>query len=51
MSFLKASQAPAANRRPRFPLGGFWGFEYLTCAQPVAPAAVGWARRSAAYTL
>jgi hypothetical protein len=39
------NQAPAPNRRPRFPLGGLGGFEYLTCAPSASPAAVGEARR------
>ena len=45
MSFLKANKTPPPNRRPRFPLGGLWGFEYLVCAQLVSLAAVGEAQR------
>ena len=37
--------APAPNRRPRFPLGGLGAFEYLVCAPPPSPAAIGEARR------
>jgi hypothetical protein len=39
--------APAPNRRPRFPLGSSAWFDYLFCAPPVSPAAVGETRRSA----
>jgi hypothetical protein len=46
-----SNEAPAPNRRPRFPLGGVGGFEYRICAQPSAPAAVGEAQRSAAPSL
>jgi len=42
-----ANKAPAPNRRPRFPLGGTVGFEYLVSAPPAVPAAVGEAQRSA----
>src|ERR1041385_9214156 len=40
-----AHEAPAPNRRPRFPLGGPEAFEYRGCAPPSCPAAVGEARR------
>ena len=39
------NKAPAPNRRPLFPLGGSALFDYLFCAPPAAPAAVGEARR------
>ncbi len=42
-----SNKAPAPNRRPRFPLGGFGEFEYPVGARPASPAAVGEARRSA----
>jgi hypothetical protein len=41
------NQAPAPNRRPRFPLGGLPRIVYLVCAPPASPAAVGEARRYA----
>jgi SmpA / OmlA family len=39
------NQAPAPNRRPRFPLGGLGLFGYSVCAPPVSSAAVGEAQR------
>jgi hypothetical protein len=39
------NNAPAPNRRPRFPLGGQEQFEYHICAPPASPAAVGQAHR------
>jgi hypothetical protein len=39
--------APAPNRRPRFLLGTSAGFEYIVCAPPACPAAVGEAQRYA----
>lgn len=44
-TLTRAEQAPAPNRRPRFPLGASRQFEYLVCAPPAAPAAVGEAQR------
>ena len=41
------NQAPAPNRRPRFPLSGVGEFDDLICAPPASPAAVGEAQRSA----
>jgi len=43
---LRPNEAPAPNRRPRFPLGGSKKFEYRFCAPPSSPAAVGEAQRS-----
>jgi hypothetical protein len=40
-----ANEAPAPNRRPRFPLGAAQSLEYLVCAPPAVSAAVGEARR------
>jgi hypothetical protein len=40
------NQAPAPNRRQRFPLGGLLKFEYSFCALPARWAAVGEARGS-----
>lgn len=45
--FAICPNAPAPNRRPRFPLGGLVWFEYVFCAPPASTAAVGEARRSA----
>jgi signal peptidase I len=42
------NKAPAPNRRLHSPLGGLGEFEYLVCAPPASPAAVGEAQRSAA---
>jgi len=39
------NEAPAPNRRLRFPVGGFSQFDRAVCAPPAAPAAVGDARR------
>jgi hypothetical protein len=41
----RANNAPAPNRRPRFPLGGPGEFEYPVGARPASPAAVGEAQR------
>ncbi len=41
----RASNAPAPNRRPRFPLGGEGVFVYHFCAPTAFPAAVGEAQR------
>lgn len=41
-----ANQAPAPNRRPRFPLGALPPFVYSFCAPPTSSAAVGEAQRS-----
>jgi hypothetical protein len=41
----RPNNAPAPNRRPLIPLGGFAGFDYLFFAPPASPAAVGEARR------
>lgn len=41
------NEAPAPNRRPRFPLGAARAFVYHSSAPPAVPAAVGEARRSA----
>lgn len=38
--------APPPNRRLRFPIGTSARFDYLFCAPPASPAAVGEARRS-----
>jgi len=38
------NEAPAPNRRPRFPLGGWPEFEHFVAAPPASPAAVGEAR-------
>jgi len=46
---MKPNQAPAPNRRPRFPLGSPEEFEYPVCAPSASPAAVGEAQRSAAH--
>jgi hypothetical protein len=46
MSPRKANNAPAPNRRPRFPFGSLVEFEYVFCAPPASSAAVGEARRS-----
>ena len=40
-----SNEAPAPNRRPRFPLGGLVQFEYVVCAPPISSAAVGEAQR------
>jgi hypothetical protein len=42
---MPLNQAPAPNRRPPFPLASLGEFEYLVCAPPAFPAAVGEARR------
>lgn len=42
---MSANQAPAPNRRPRFPLRTLGEFDYLVCASPSVPAAVGEAQR------
>jgi hypothetical protein len=39
------NKAPAPNRRPRSPLGGWSGFGHSVCAQPASPASVGEAQR------
>jgi hypothetical protein len=39
------NQAPAPNRRQRFPLDALRGFVYLFRAPPASPTAVGEARR------
>jgi hypothetical protein len=39
------NKAPAPNRRRRFPIGILGEFDYLVCAPPACPAAVGEARR------
>ena len=44
-SLVKEIEAPAPNRRPRFPLMAFSPFLYLCCALPSSPTAVGKARR------
>jgi hypothetical protein len=41
----KPSEAPAPNRRPRFPLGALGELVYLFSASPASPAAAGEARR------
>ncbi len=41
------NQAPAPNRRPRFPSGAWFRFQSSFCAPPSSPAAVGEARRYA----
>ena len=41
----RSNKAPAPSRRPRFPLGSLQEFEYLVCAPPASPAAVGEAQR------
>jgi hypothetical protein len=41
------NEAPAPNRRPRFPLGGLGDSDYAVCAPSASPAAVGEARRYA----
>ena len=41
----RLNNAPAPNRRPRFPLGDLEEFEHLVCAPPASPAAVGEAQR------
>jgi hypothetical protein len=41
----RSGYAPAPNRRPRFVLGTLAEFDYLVCAPPASPAAVGEARR------
>jgi hypothetical protein len=51
MTILSPNKAPAPNRRPRFPLGGLVTFDYLLCAPPSSPEAVGEAQRSAATRL
>lgn len=43
----KPNKAPAPNRRPRFPFAALPWFDYLFCAPPSSPAAVGEAQRSA----
>ena len=40
-----SNQAPAPNRRPRFPLGVPDEFVYHFCAPPASSAAVGEAQR------
>lgn len=45
MNREKPNNAPAPNRRPRFPLGGLGRFDYRFCALPAFLAAVGEARR------
>jgi hypothetical protein len=40
-----ANQAPAPNRRPRFPLSGLGEFGRPICAPPASQAAVGEAQR------
>jgi hypothetical protein len=42
---LSPNNAPAPNRRPRFPLGALGEFAYPFSARPASPAAVGEARR------
>jgi hypothetical protein len=44
---MKSNEAPAPNRRPRFPLGCSGEFEYNFCTPPSSSAAVGEARRYA----
>jgi hypothetical protein len=41
----KPNHAPPPNRRPRFPLEALARFDYLFCALPACPAAVGEAHR------
>jgi hypothetical protein len=41
------NQAPAPNRRPRFPFAALGGFDYLRCAPAASSAAVGEAQRCA----
>jgi hypothetical protein len=43
------NEAPAPNRRPRFPIGGLGNFEYGFCGPPAFAAAVGEAQRSAGF--
>jgi hypothetical protein len=43
---MRANEAPAPNRRPRFPPGTLGQFEYNVCAPPASPAAAGEAQRS-----
>lgn len=45
---MEANQMPQPNRHPRLPLGSSVWFDYLFCAPPAFPAAVGKARRWAA---
>jgi hypothetical protein len=42
---MSHNEAPAPNRRPRFPLVALFPFVYLFCAPPASPAPVGEARR------
>jgi hypothetical protein len=50
---MKPNEAPAPNRRPRFPFRALCQFHYPVCAQPASPAAVGeaqrWATEAPAY--
>jgi hypothetical protein len=45
MITFEANDAPAPNRRPRFPLRSLAWFDHHLCAPTAVPAAVGEARR------